>query len=53
MTRDFDEELALLEERVKEARFLLRDCQYGIRELKRRLDRERRALGPMRPDSDP
>lgn len=38
--RSMDEDLALLEERVKEARFLLRDCQYGIRELKRRLKAE-------------
>lgn len=39
--RPFEEDLALLEERMKEARFLLRDCQYSIRELKRRLKTER------------
>lgn len=37
MTRDFDEELAILEERVKDAVFILRDCQYGIEDLKARL----------------
>ena len=49
MARDFDMELALLEERVKDAVFLLRDCQYGVEKLKARLKAEAPAPAPAQP----